>query len=327
MFRKKLDLNNIPLRTRLASKKKISDSKIKKQQKLTSGMIINSSLTWKISAFIMKSVILLFFGSLILFPFYYMIATSLMNVNETRDMLHIHLVPKSPQWSNFGEALISGYWKAIMLTSIVTSASIILKIVITMLMGYAFSLKNWRGKQIIWYFFLALLMIPEVALMLGQYKALVTMGWHTGVKVAFGLIAPFVASVFSGFMFRNAFEKIPARTKEAAMVDGASSFSYFIKVAVPMVTPTIWTVGILTAFAAWNSYVWPSLLLQGSDQHVINTWLFQTGKDPLGQDTRIMNNVRMAGAILAIVPMFGAYFLMRGRIMRAISRQGSAIKG
>ena len=169
-------------------------------------------------------------------------------------------------------------------------------------------------------------MVPEVALLVGQYQIVVIFNFQTGYRVIIALILPFIASVFSAYMYRNAFEAIPFRTKEAAFVDGASNLKYFLKVAFPMVSPTTWTVAILTGFAAWNSYMWPALLLSGQDMDVINTWLFKTGRSE-GADSRIMMNVRMAAAIIAIVPMFIVYFLFRSRIMKAISRQGSAIKG
>ncbi len=272
----------------------------------------------------MKVFALVFFGALVLFPFYYMIATSLMTNSEATDTVTTHLAPEKPQWGNFKSAFVDGYWMAILYSFLIASITIMVKLVITILLGYAFSIKKYKGKKIVWVFFLSLMMLPEVALLSGQYQMIVRLGWYYGTNILLGLFIPFVASVFSAVMFKNAFEAIPDRTKEAAMIDGAGSVGYFFKVALPMIKPTTLTVIILTAFASWNSYMWPALLLQGKDIQTIPTWVFTTGKDSNGQ---LLIPIRMAGTTLAIIPMLLVYFVFRGRIMKAISRQGSAIKG
>ena len=288
--------------------------------------VSSGGIIWPLFTFLFKALILCFFGMLILFPFYYMISIALMTKDETRTT-DINLVPATAQWENFNQAMIAGYWDAVLITAIVTALSIVIKVMVTMLMGYAFSLRNWRFKKLVWTFFIMLLMIPEVALLYGQYKVIVDLNLQVGYQIIIALFLPFIASVFSAFMFRNAFEAIPSRIKEAAFVDGTRPIKYFVKIAMPMVIPTTWTVAILTGFAAWNSYIWPTLLLSGTSFDVINTWLFKTGMEGFGGDSRVMMNVRMAAAILAILPMFFVYFVFRTRIMRAISRQGSAIKG
>ena len=295
----------------------------------TSKQVDTSNAWWIITRLILKMFILIFFGAIVLFPFYYMIAVSLMDNDQFTAPVGNHISPEGGlHWGNFTDAFQEGYWKAIMYSFLITTISIILKLVVTLMMGYAFSMKTWFGKKILWILFLALMFLPEVALISGQYKMMVKLNWHTGLNVIAGLFVPFVASVFSAMMFRNAFEAIPDMTKKAAMIDGVVGIKYFVKVALPLITPTIWTVSILTAFAAWNSYMWPALLLQGQDIQTIPTWVFTTGRGvDLGGAPRLLYTVRMAGTVLAIIPMFIAFIFMRGRIMKTISRQGSAIKG
>ncbi len=300
---------------------------LQKRGEKTSKMAGQTSILGSILGAFLKWGIIVFFGLLVLFPFYYMFSYALMSNSEVFDKLHIHISPEKAMWSNFSKAFEDGYWEAIWFTFTITAVSIVLKIFITVLAGYAFSLPKWKGKKIAWSFFLSIMMLPEVALMSGQFQIMIDLGWDYGIKVMLALIVPFAASVFSAIMYRNAFLTIPNRIKEAALVDGANGHKYFWKVALPMVSPTTWTVGILTAFAAWNSFLWPSLLLQGQEYQVINTWVFSTGHPKIGTDTRILGNVRMAAAILAIAPMFIIYLGMRSRIMKAISRQGSTIKG
>lgn len=316
------------LRTKLKITKKLNSFKSKKIGDSTSKMAGKQYLSVAIMKFLLKFLVIFIFGLIVLFPFYYMLTGSLMTYDEiTGADQKTHLWPEMLKWSNFTAAFQEGYWNAIVLTAIVTFISIVFKIIVTMMLGYAFSLPKWKGKKIAWYFLLSTLALPEVALMSGQLTVITKLGWRLGIYIIISLVIPFAASVFSSLMFKNAFESIPVRTKEAAMVDGVSNFKYFIKIAMPMVSPTTWTVGILTAFAAWNSFMWPSILLKTSNAQVMSTWLFKTGlsKDP-GQ-SRLLIQVRLAAAVLAILPMFIAYFIMRIKIMRAISRQGSAIKG
>ena len=314
-------------RQRLKLQRRINKRKLTKKSEFTSKQVDTSAAWWIVTRLLLKLFILVFFGALILFPFYYMISVSLMGEDTYQKTSETHLVPKGFHWGNFTRAFEDGYWKAVMYSFLITTISILLKLVVTLLMGYAFSIRKWWGKQLFWYLFLALMFLPEVALLSGQYKMMVTLKWHTGINVLIGLFVPFVASVFSAMMFRNAFESIPDMTKKASMIDNVTGAKYFIKVALPLITPTIWTVSILTAFAAWNSYMWPALLLQGQDIQTIPTWVFTTGKSIISTDTRLLYTVRMAGTVLAIVPMFIAFIIMRGRIMKSISRQGSAIKG
>ncbi len=305
-------------------------AKLKKVGEKTSKMTGASSLMGDMTKLAGKIFIICFFGLIVLFPFYYMISGALMTYDEITDKRQSHLSPSIPQWSNFKAAMASGYWRAISLTALVTFLSIVLKIFITLMLGYAFSLPKWKGKKVLWYFFLSIMMLPEIALMSGQYAMVTKMDLREGGGLTISLFLPFIASVFSALMLRNSFEAIPTRTKEASMVDGCSNFKYFFKIAIPMITPTIWTVGILTAFAAWNSYMWPALLLSNSNgsKHVMSTWLFTTGKsNDANAQISLYPNIRLAAAALAILPMFMIYFVMRRRIMRTISKQGSAIKG
>ncbi|VEU59622.1 carbohydrate ABC transporter permease [Mesomycoplasma neurolyticum] len=277
-----------------------------------------------------KALVLITFGFIIFVPFYIMVIIAVAPDSQANDVLPI-VYPKSVNVDSFNRALSDDYWPALGWTTLITFVSVIVKIFFSATFGYAFSLKKWRFKKLSWIFFLSILILPEVALLIGQYRTIIILEWEREpVWLALALMMPFAASVFSGYMFRNAFEAIPDRIKEASMVDGCSGIKYFFKIALPMITPTIWTVGILTAFAAWNSFLWPLLLLLGKDSPIklINIYLLDVGINP-DHDSPIgtFKNVKMAGAILAILPMFIAYFLFRKRILNAISRQGSTIKG
>ncbi|WP_277846967.1 carbohydrate ABC transporter permease [Metamycoplasma cloacale] len=232
-------------------------------------------------------------------------------------------------FENFKAAFQDGYFKAVLYTASITALSVICRIFFSMTFGYAFSMKKWRFKNLSWALFLALLVLPEVALLSGQYRVIVTLNWKDGIAQYIALTMPFVASVFSGFMYRNAFEEITGSVKESAMIDSANEFVFFTKIAMPMVKATTWTIAILTALASWNSFTWPLLVISEKEGSwsVINVWLTHTGKDPADEQPIVYISVRIAANILGILPMFITYFLLRKRIMNAISRQGRATKG
>lgn len=342
---------------KLKIQKLLIKRKLNKNQERVSSQVVDSNPLSVFMSGALKLLILCFFGVIILFPFFLMISISLMTDDEAVAMkTSFRLVsefsegqtyypsssPDAPAgfdikpWADvvkntYSRALSSGYWKSIFATTLNVVISVVFKVFITFLMGYAFSLRNWRGKGVIWFLALALLVLPEVALLSGQYTVVVRTGMKLHSSTLLLAIAfPFVASIFNMVMYRNAFDAIPGRLKEVSLVDGAGGVKYLFKVAFPMVVPTTLTIVILTALASWNSYLWPSLISTGSKEvELISTWLFKAGtneNDP-SASSAIQINIKMAAAIAVVLPMFIVYLLFRKRIMGAISRQGSTIKG
>lgn len=286
-----------------------------------------TSLAWKILGLF----VILFFGALIIFPFFFMFLTALMPISQVfRTAEPVGLIPHSFSWKNFADTFTSGYWAALLNTLTVTTFSMVFQITIAVLMGYALAYKKWRFKKAFWYLSLVIMMIPQIGLITGQYRVIINFKWQTGFKSIFAMVFPFAASIFSAYMFRNAFEAIPQRTKEAALIDGVGDMKYLLKIALPIVSPTIWTAAILTAFSSWNSYMWPALLAAGTNDFktVLGLWVFNTGQyqDSEGINHTLMN-LRMAASILAMLPLWIVYFSFRKRIMDAVAKRGSAIKG
>ncbi|MBZ4203729.1 carbohydrate ABC transporter permease [Mycoplasma tauri] len=325
--------------TKLKIRRWWSNIKLRKNRETTAHQVRDKSLFSLVTWTFLKVAVLTLFAAIILFPFFYMITISFMPKHQA-DLLNSEFSFWPRYWdkSNYSDAINSGngqgsgYWFAFGLTLANVVFSIAAKIFVTMLCGYAFSLKKWRGKEFVWGLFMSLLVLPEVALLFGQFKVVATIDNKTEILNSFigaiSMIAlPFVASIFNALMFRNAFEAIPGRIKEVAMVDGCVGGKYLFKIAIPMVQPTTLTIIILTTLASWNSYLWPSLLFASKRYEIMSVWLFNVGRVELDGTTKVLQSVKMAGAVLVILPMFIFYFLFRRRIMNAISRQGSAIKG
>ncbi|MEA4115365.1 carbohydrate ABC transporter permease [Mycoplasma sp. 744] len=315
-----------------------SNIKLRKSREIATQQVHETKISLLIISLGLKLFGLALFSLIILFPFFFMIMVSLMP-REQADALKttFTLIPQEWTWSNFAVAATTAssstkYFDAFFLTFTNVLFSVVVKTFVTMIAGYAFSLKKWKFKNVLWSLFMALLVLPEVALLSGQYRVIILLDEVTHIRNYFtGIISvialPFIASIFTALMYRNAFSAIPNRLKEVATVDGAVGARYFFKIAVPMVSPTTLTVVILTALASWNSFLWPSLVANG-DLKVLSLWLFDVGS-VLQEDGQVitLRSIKLAGAILSIAPMFGFYLLFRKRIMASISRQGSTIKG
>ncbi|WP_036464185.1 carbohydrate ABC transporter permease [Mycoplasmopsis sturni] len=329
--------------------------KLQKNQEKVSGQVRETKLYLVILASLFKLFLLCFFGVVILFPFVFMIFVSFMNKQESDTLqsafkffpsfqpssLDVGADGAFTSWTQvvsytYNAAKEEGYWNALLITTLNVILSVFFKVFVTSLMGYAFSIKNWRFKGLAWFIALSLLVLPEVSLLSGQYIITHKLGLYKGViPFILGISLPFSASVFNVVMYKNAFEAIPNRLKEVSLIDGAAGMKYFFKIAFPMVIPTTVTIIILTALASWNSYLWPQLLLTaqiGKEEEkikVLSVWLVKVGldKNPAAEIPKVFQNIKMAGSIIVILPMFIAYFIGRKWIMKAISRQGSTIKG
>lgn len=307
---------------------------LKSKQEIMSKPYKTTNVWALVGSWAFKILILGFFGLLIIFPFYFMITQALTS-KLWQVKGQVLLFPKSFSggpvfdWKNFAEAFNEGYLQSIVFTISLTVVSILVRMFFSVTLGYAFALRNWKAKSGFFSFFISLMILPEIGLLTGQYKIVTALGWQSPNWLFITMIIPFAASVFFAWMYRNAFEAIPNSVKESSMLDGANGFVYFFKIAMPMVKSTTWTVAILTAFASWNSYVWPALLFDGTKTlwRPINLWVFQTGKSKDAEIQIVYRSISMAGTILAIAPMLIVYFILRKRIMNAIARNGNATKG
>ncbi|BAP39653.1 carbohydrate ABC transporter permease [Metamycoplasma canadense] len=343
------------LLTSLKLRHKREKSALKSKQELMSKPYTTTNVWGKLFSWSFKIIILTFFSFLVILPFYFMIEQSLVDPRfytdpgfkiawwpfEYQKYLAAGkefkgLLGTSLHWSNFLTSIKEGYLESLVFTASYTAISVFVRLFFVVTLGYALSMKNWRGKNIFFGLLLSLMVIPEITLISLQYTLVSKAEW-IGAKnplIIVAMIIPFATSIFNAYMYRNAFEAIPNSVKESSMLDGASGIKYFFNVAFPMVKATTWTVIILTALASWNSYTWPALLWDSAPGKTagyyapINLWLFTTGKYEVAEgQTQTILSVRMAATLLAIIPMIVVYFILRKRIMAAISRQGNATKG
>ena len=256
---------------------------------------------------------------IVVFPFYWMIISSLKSTVEYRLPVPT-LFPKEIMWGNYIEAFSAANLGRLFLNTVfVGIVSTILSLVITVLSAFAFARLEFKGKNAIFGALLATMMIPGELFTITNYVTVTKFGWIDSFTV---LIVPFLVSVFYIYLLRQNFMQIPNELYLAAKVDGTGDFKYLCKVMIPLSLPTLISITILKMMGAWNSYVWPRLVTTSEDMRLITNGLRDAFTDMSGQANI---PVQMAAVAVVSFPLFLVFIFLRKYIMKGVSRSG--IKG
>ena len=281
-----------------------------------------TSVKQRVSQFFVRFICYAFLISVaivVLFPFYWMIISSLKTLSEYRRTIPTFW-PQKIMWSNYSEAFKTAeLGKLFVNTMIVGVVSTLLSLVITVLSAFAFARLEFKGRDTLFTLLLATMMIPGELFTITNYLTVTRLGWLNTYTV---LIVPFLVSVFYIFLLRQNFLQIPNELYLAAKVDGTSDLKYLWKVMVPLALPTLISITILKMMGAWNSYVWPRLVANDADHRLITNGLRNAFTNASGE-TNIP--VQMAAVALVSAPLFLVFILLRKYIMAGVSRSG--IKG
>ncbi len=262
---------------------------------------------------------LIVMGIIVLFPFYWMINSSLKTLAEYRLSVPTFF-PKHVMFSNYADAFTTANLGRLFLnTMYVGIVSTILSLVITILSAFAFARLEFKGKNILFAGLLATMMIPGELFTITNYQTVTNLGWINTYTV---LIVPFLVSVFYIYLLRQNFLQIPNELYLAAKVDGTSDFKYLCKVMIPLSLPTLISITILKMMGAWNSYIWPRLVANDAAHRMVTNGLRNAFKDTTGD---VNYPVQMAAVALVSAPLFMVFIFLRKYIMRGVSRSG--IKG
>ncbi len=262
---------------------------------------------------------LIFMALVVLFPFYWMINSSLKSLAEYRQSVPTFW-PQKVLWSNYAEAFTSASLGRLFFnTAYVGIISTILSLVITILSAFAFARLEFRGKNLLFSALLATMMIPGELFTITNYSTVTNLGWMNTYTV---LIVPFLVSVFYIYLLRQNFLQIPNELYLAAKVDGTSDFKYLCKVMIPLSLPTLISITILKMMGAWNSYIWPRLVANDDAHRLITNGLRNAFTDTTGD---VNYPVQMAAVALVSAPLFLVFIFLRKYIMKGVSRSG--IKG
>ena len=258
---------------------------------------------------------------IVIFPFYWMIISSLKEMDEYRMSIPT-LFPKVLDFANYmevftNEDLLLG--QLFFNTLLVGVVSTVLSLIITILSAFAFARLEFKGKNALFAALLATMMIPGELFTITNYQTVSTLGWKNTYTV---LIVPFLVSVFYIYLLRQNFLQIPNELYLAAKVDGTSDFKYLWKVMIPLALPTIISITILKMMGSWNTYMWPRLVAN-DDAHRLITNGLRTAFTNAEGVTDIP--VQMAAVAVVSFPLFLVFIFLRKYIMKGVSRSG--IKG
>ncbi len=262
---------------------------------------------------------LILMAVIVIFPFYWMVISSLKTLAEYRLSIPTFW-PKQIMLSNYADAFTTASLGRLFLnTAYVGIVSTLLSLVITVLSAFAFARLEFKGKDAMFGALLATMMIPGELFTITNYATINTFGWMHTFKV---LIFPFLVSVFYIYLLRQNFMQIPNELYLAAKVDGTSDLKYLWKVMIPMSLPTLISITILKMMGAWNSYVWPNLVANDDAHRMITNGLRNAFTDATGD---VNFPVQMAAVAIVSAPLFLVFIFLRKYIMSGVSRSG--IKG
>ena len=254
----------------------------------------------------------------VLFPFYYMVLTSLKSYSAYNGEHIPQLFTMSPTFENYKLAFtavpLAKYFLNTVIFTLVTTG---LMLGVTVLAAFAFARLNFPGKNLAFTILLSLMMIPGELVVITNFVTITEMDLRNTFT---GLILPSVTSVFYIYLLRENFAQIPDELYYAAKVDGTSDFKYLWKVMVPICRPTIVTITILKVIECWNSYVWPRLITDESNYFLVSNGIQEIRENGFGRE----NVPAMMAAVVAIcVPLIVLFLIFRKKIMAGVARGGT----
>ena len=263
-------------------------------------------------------VLLTIWALAVLFPFYWMILTSVKSYGAYNSEWVPQLFTLSPTLENYREAFtavpLSGYFVNTIIFTLGTTA---IMLVVTVLAAFAFSRLNFRGKDLVFTAFLSLMMIPTELVVITNFVTITN--WDMR-NTFLGLILPSVTSVFYIYLLKENFAQIPDELYYAAKVDGTSDFKYLWKVMIPICKPTIVTITILKVIECWNSYVWPRLITDDQAYFLVSNGIQEIRENGFGRDNI---PAMMAAVVVISLPLIVLFLIFRKKIMAGVAQGGT----
>ena len=255
---------------------------------------------------------------IVLFPFYWMILTSIKGYGAYNAEYVPKLYTTAPTLENYKEAFTAvPLARYFMNTVIFTAVTTALMLVVIVLAAFAFSRLDFPGKDLLFTAFLSLMMIPNELVVITNFVTITDLGLRNTFT---GLILPSVTSVFYIYLLKENFDQIPDELYKAAKVDGTSDFKYLTHVMIPICRPTIVTVVLLKIIECWNSYVWPRLITDNQLYFLVSNGIQEIRENGFGRE-----NVpaMMAAVVVISVPLIVLFLIFRKKIMEGVSRGGT----
>lgn len=261
---------------------------------------------------------LVLWAIVVLFPFYWMVLTSLKSYGAYNAEYIPQFYTLNPTLENYVTAFTSvNLAKYFLNTIIFTLATTGIMMIVTIFAAFAFARLEFKGKNLVFTLFLSLMMIPSELVVITNFVTII----NAGLRNTFtGLILPSVASVFYIYLLKENFEQVPDELYKAAKVDGTSDMKYLFKVLIPICSPTIVTILILKVIECWNSFVWPRLITDDENYFLVSNGIQTIRESGFGRE----NVPAMMAAVVSVsLPLIILFLIFHKKIMQGVSRGGT----
>lgn len=262
-------------------------------------------------------VLLSFWAIMVLFPFYWMLLSSLKSYGAYSSEYIPKFYTLSPTLQNYVDAFttvpLGRYFLNTVVFTVITTA---LMLIITTLAAFAFARLNFRGKNIAFAAFLSLMMIPNELVIITNFVTITNLDMRNTFS---GLILPSVMSVFYIYLLKENFAQVPDELYYAAKVDGTSDLKYLLRVMIPICRPTLVTIVILKVIECWNSYVWPRLITDDQSYYLVSNGIQEIRENGFGRENI---PAMMAAVVVISLPLIILFLIFRKQVMAGVSRGG-----
>ena len=254
----------------------------------------------------------------VLFPFYWMVLTSVKSYGAYNSEYIPQLFTLSPTLQNYRDAFtavpLARYFANTVVFTLLTTG---LMLVVTVLAAFAFARLEFKGKDLVFTLFLSLMMIPNELVVITNFVTITDAGLR---NTFLGLILPSVTSVFYIYLLRESFAQVPNELYYAAKVDGTSDLRYLWRVLLPICRPTLVTITILKVIECWNSYVWPRLITDDQNYFLVSNGIQEIRENGFGRENI---PAMMAAVVVISVPLIVLFLIFRKKIMAGVARGGT----
>lgn len=274
--------------------------------------------TGKLISNILIYTLLALWGLIVLFPFYWMLLTSVKSYGSYNAEHIPSFFTLSTTLQNYVDAFTTvALGKYLLNTLIFTLATTAIMLVVITLAAFAFARLDFKGKNLVFTLFLSLMMIPNELVVITNFTTVTNLGMR---NTFLGLILPSVTSVFYIYLLKENFAQIPDELYYAAKVDGTSDFRYLRRVMIPICKPTLITIIILKIIECWNSYVWPRLITDNPDYYLVSNGIQEIRENGFGRENI---PAMMAAVVVISVPLILLFLIFRKKVMAGVARGGT----
>lgn len=268
----------------------------------------------KTVASILRTVLLAGLALSMLLPFLWMISTALMGEMEVYQFPP-RFLPSEWRWSNFGEAMrLQPFGRFFLNTALVAVVSVAGQLLFCSMAAYAFARLRFAGRDRLFAVYLATMMVPAIVTVIPAFLIITTFGW---INTYWALFTPTLSSVWGIFLMRQFFLTIPRDLEDAARVDGASEWTIFWRIVLPLSRPALATLAVFAFMGSWKDFLWPLLVTNRTEMRTVEVGI-------AGFSTMYTTDWphQMAAAVVVMLPIVIVFIVAQRYFVRGITLTG-----